>query len=123
MFNCLLDNESMIKKHILNDNNLRRKKKEKKYKKLMDGINRNTIIYLCIQFALIMFCSFYLITFCGIYTGTKDKIFTAYGIAFIEIVIIKIIYGAVLGVLRKVSLCNENKIMYNVVLILNKYIS
>ena len=123
MFNCLLDNESMIKKYILDGNNFGRKKIEKRYKKLMDGIKRNTIIYLCIQFALIMFCSFYLITFCGIYTGTKDKIFTAYGIAFIEIVIIKIIYGAVLGVLRKVSLCNENKIMYNVVLILNKFIS
>ena len=56
-------------------------------------------------------------------TTTKNKIFTAYGIAFIEIIIIKIIYGAILGILRKVSLYTQNNTMYNVVLILNKYIS
>ena len=70
-----------------------------------------------------MFCSFYLITFCGIYSGLKIKIFQAYGIAFIEIVIIKIIYGAILGILRKISLYLENKKLYNIVLIFNKYIS
>ena len=124
IFYCLLDNERMIKKNILiRKKTFEGKKKERKYNKLMKVIKRNIIIYLCIQFALIMFCSFYLITFCGIYTGTKNKIFTAYGIAFIEIIIIKIIYGAVLGILRKVSLYIQNNTMYNVVLILNKYIS
>ena len=123
-FYCLLDNDGKIRK-IIEDKKkiINRRKKEKKYNKLIDGIKRNIIIYLCIQFVLITFCSFYLITFCGIYRATKNKIFQAYGIAFIEIIIIKIIYGAILGILRKVSLYTEKSKLYNIVLIFNKYIS
>ena len=123
-FYCLLDNDGKIRK-IIEDKKMiiNRKKKENKYNKLIYGIKRNIIIYLCIQFVLITFCSFYLITFCGIYIGTKNKIFQAYGIALIEIIIIKIIYGAILGILRKVSLYAEKSKLYNIVLIFNKYIS
>ena len=81
------------------------------------------IIYLVLQFLILTFCSFYLITFCGIYIRTKKNVFQSYGIAFIEIIIIKIIYGFILGVLRKVSLSQKIKILYNIVLILNKYVS
>ena len=81
------------------------------------------IIYFVLQFLIIIFCSFYLVAFCGIYIGTKKNVFQSYGIAFIEIIIIKIIYGFILGVLRKVSLSQKIKILYNIVLILNKYVS
>ena len=123
IFCSLLENNNKVKLFMKEQKRLNRIRKEKKYQKLMSGIKRNIIIYLIIQFCLIMFCSFYLITFCGIYLGTKTKVFQAYGIAFIEIIIIKIIYGAILGILRKISLYAEKTILYNVVLIFNKYIS
>ena len=123
IFCCLLENNNKVKSFMKGEKSLSKIRKQKKYNKLMSAIKRNIIIYLCIQFALIMFCSFYLITFCGIYLGTKEKVFQAYGIAFIEIIIIKIIYGAILGVLRKVSLYTKKSMLYNVVLIFNKYIS
>ena len=119
MFCCLLDNEHKIRK--LNITVI--DKKEEKYNRIIYKIKRNMIIYLVLQFLIILFCSFYLITFCGIYVGTKKNVFESYGIAFIEVIIIKIIYGFILGVLRKVSLLKEIKILYNIVLIFNKYIS
>ena len=119
IFCCLLDNEINVKKI----NNEIKQKKEQKYKKIISKIKRNMIIYLVLQFLILTFCSFYLITFCGIYIRTKKNVFQSYGIAFIEIIIIKIIYGFILGVLRKVSLSQKIKILYNIVLILNKYVS
>ena len=120
LFCCLLNNEHKVKKlNSINDNN----KKEEKYNKIMYKIKRNMIIYFILQFLIILFCSFYLITFCGIYIGTKKRIFQSYGIAFIEIIIIKIIYGFILGLLRKISLLKEVNTLYNIVLIFNKYIS
>ena len=122
LFCCLLNNEYKIKKiNQMNSNN--RRKKEEKVEKLIYKIKRNIIIYLVLQFLIILFCSFYLITFCSIYIGTKKNIFQSYGIAIVEIIIIKIIYGFILGVLRKVSLYNEIEPLYAIVTILNKYIS
>ena len=72
---------------------------------------------------LFAFCSIYLIAFCGIYLGTKKRIFIAYAIAVIEIIILKIIYGFVLGILRKISIYYEKYRLYNVILFFNKYIS
>ena len=122
LFTCLLSNEHKVKKlyNVKSSNNA---KVEEKFNKISYKIKRNVIIYLVIQFLLILFCSFYLITFCGIYLGTKNHIFESYGIAFIEIIIIKIIYGLILGILRKVSLYKKISLLYNIVLILNKYIS
>ena len=119
MFCCLLDNEHKIKK--LNITTFG--KKEEKYNRIIYKIKRNMIIYLVLQFLIILFCSFYLITFCGIYVATKKNVFESYGIAFIEIIIIKIVYGFILGILRKVSLIKEISLLYNITLILNKYIS
>ena len=121
LFCCLLNNEYKMKK--INQINNNKRKKEEKVEKLIYKIKRNIIIYLVLQFLIILFCSFYLITFCGIYIGTKKNIFQSYGIAIVEIIIIKIIYGFILGVLRKVSLFNEIKPLYAIVTILNKYIS
>jgi hypothetical protein len=122
LFCCLLNNEYKIKK-LDNISQLDKDKKQKKISNCLYSIKRNIIIYFVLQFVLIMFCSFYLITFCGIYTGTKSKLFQSYGIAFIEIIIIKIIYGLILGILRKVSLAKESSCMYNLILIFNQYLS
>ena len=121
LFCCILNNEYKIKK--INQINNNKRNKEDKVNKLIYKIKRNIIIYLVLQFLIILFCSFYLITFCGIYIGTKKNIFLSYGIAIVEIIIIKIIYGFILGVLRKISLFNEIKPLYSIVTILNKYIS
>ena len=119
MFYCLLDNKHKVKKL----NNTNEEKKEEKFKRIIYIIKRNVIIYMVLQFLIMLFCSFYLITFCGIYIGTKKDIFESYGIAFIEIIIIKIVYGFILGILRKISLIEEISLLYNITLILNKYIS
>lgn len=119
---CLLNNEYKIKK-LDNIAQLDKDKKKKKISNCIYSIKRNIIIYFVLQFVLIMFCSFYLITFCGIYTGTKSKLFQSYGIAFIEIIIIKIIYGFILGILRKLSLAKESTCMYKLILIFNQYLS
>ena len=47
----------------------------------------------------------------------------SYGIALIEVVIIKILYGLILGVLRKISLTYEINKLYSIVLFLDLYIS
>ena len=123
LFYCLIDNSNNIrnlfKKHT-SSNNI---KKMSKLNKLISGIKRNVVIYLVIQFVLIVLCSLYLITFCGVYTGTKTKVFLSYAFALVTIVLIKIIYGFVLGILRKISLFAEKIGLYNVVLFFNKYIS
>ena len=122
LFCCLLNNEYKIKK-LDNIAQLDKEKKKKKINNCIYNIKRNIIIYYVLQFVLVMFCSFYLITFCGIYIGTKSKLFQSYGIAFIEIIIIKIIYGFILGILRKLSLAKESSCIYNLTLIFNQYLS
>ena len=94
-----------------------------KLNKLISVIKKDIVIYLVIEFVLIVLCSLYLIAFCGVYTGTKSKLFLSYAFALVTIVIIKIIYGFILGILRKISLFAEKSGLYNVVLIFNKYIS
>ena len=51
-----------------------------------------------------------------------NKVFKAYGFALIEILIIKIIYGIVLGILRKVSLTKQKMTLYDVVLFMDTYL-
>jgi hypothetical protein len=124
LFSCLVENSNKLRKlfgRAISTFNM--EKKLRKFNKLIGEIKRNIVIYLVIQFILILFCSFYLITFCGIYTGTKTKLFLAYGFAVIEIIIIKCIYGLILGVLRKISLYAEKRSLYNFVLFFNKYLS
>ena len=122
IFCCLLNNEYKIRR-MKNLKNMKFEKKGNKINNIIYKIKRNMVVYLTLQFLIILFCSFYLITFCGIYIGTKSKIFQSYGIAFIEIIIIKILYGLILGILRKISLLKKISILYNIILIFNKYIS
>jgi hypothetical protein len=124
LFYCLIDNSNSIRKLFKKNNNtFNNEKKMVRLNKLISGIKRGAIIYLVIQFILIFLCSFYLIAFCGIYTGTKTKLFLSYAFAIVTIAIIKIVYGLILGILRKISLFAEKNTLYNVVLIFNKYIS
>ncbi len=95
---------------------------EKKYNNLACKIKLKIIIYSIIEFLLLAFCFIYFVTFCTVYTGTKNKVFKSYGIALIEILIIKIVYGIVLAILRKVSLSKEKKTLYDIVVFMNTYL-
>ena len=95
---------------------------EKKCNNLGWKLKLKVAIYTIIQFLLLAFCFIYLVTFCTVYTGTKDKVFQSYGIALIEILIIKILYGIALAILRRVSLTKQKKTLYEIVLLMNTYL-
>ena len=123
LFCCLIDNVNNIRKLFKKNSSFNHEKKMVKFNKLISNIKRDIIVYLVIQFVIIILCSFYLIIFCGIYTGTATKLFLSYAFSLVTIAIIKIVYGLVLGILRKISLFAEKNSLYNAVLIFNKYIS
>ena len=79
-------------------------------------------IYSIIEFLLIIFAFLYLTVFGSVYTGTQSNTFKTYGIALIEILIIKILYGTALAIMRQVSLSKQKKGLYNVVLFMNTYL-
>ena len=128
MILCLLTNNDKIKEilKLIHYNKKLNLKKEnnisKKYNNLMWKVKFKIAFYSVIQFLLLIFCFLYLTVFCSVYTGTKTKIFKAYGIALIEILIIKIIYAIVLAILRYVSLTNRKKGLYDVVKFMNTYL-
>ena len=93
------------------------------YKKMMYWHQIKLIIFYAIEFILVIFFTLYLTGFCGIYIATKTKLVESYGIALIEVVIIKILYGLVLGILRKVSLVYKINILYKIVKYLDLYVS
>ena len=116
---------------INNDKNIKELSKEKnnkdktgqKYNKMMFWLKIKIIIFYAVEFILLIIFFLYLISFCGVYNATSLKLVESYGIALIEIVIIKVLYGLVLGILRKISLSYEINILYNIVRILDLYIS
>ena len=93
------------------------------YKKMMYWHQIKLIIFYAIEFILVIFFTLYLTGFCGIYIATKTKLVESYGIALIEVVIIKILYGLVLEILRKVSLVYKINILYKIVKYLYLYVS
>ena len=95
----------------------------KKYNQLMRQMRLRISIFYVIMFMIIIFCTIYLISFYSIYTGTKRRVLIAYFISLFEIVIIKLIYGICLASLRLASKVNKLKSLYNLVYILDKYIS
>ena len=125
---CLWSNNDKIKEilkliHINKKYGINNEKMmEKKYNNLACKIKLKIIIYSIIEFLLLAFCFIYFVTFCTVYTGTKDKVFKSYGIALIEILIIKIVYGIVLAILRKISLSKEKKTLYDIVVFMNTYL-
>ena len=94
-----------------------------KYNKMMFWAKIKIIIFYAVVFILCIIFFLYLMAFCGVNIGTKAKLFESYGIALIEVAIIKILYGIVLGILRKISLTYEIEKLYFIVRILDLYIS
>ena len=74
-----------------------------------------------IGFSLLFF--FYLSLFGSIYTGTKQKIFIAYGIALAEILVVKIVYAIILSLLRKAALSCECSCLYTFVKFMDLFLS
>jgi len=95
----------------------------KKYKEQTSQMRFRIFIFYLLMFAIIIFCTIYLISFFSIYTGTKKKVFIAYIISLVEILIIKIIYGLCLAALRLASKVNKKKSLYDLVYIFDKFIS
>ena len=125
---CLWSNNDKIKDLLKLIHNCKKykvnrdKNIKKKYDNIAWKIKFKVIVYSIIEFLLLGFCFVYFVTFCTVYTGTMSKVFKAYGIALIEVLIIKIIYGIVLAILRKISLDKENKTLYNIILFMNTYL-
>ena len=125
---CLLTNKGKYNE-ILNIKNSKKKSKEKKtelinkkYEALISKMKIKLIIYYIVQFILIIFFFIYLLALGAVFPGTMKKIFASYGVAILEVIIIKILYGLILGVLRSVSLSGQKSGMYNIVKIFDKYI-
>ena len=125
---CLWNNNDKIKeilrlihaskKYGINKDNVI----NKKYDNLGYKIKFKVAVYTFIEFLLLAFSFSYLVTFGTVYTGTINKVLKSYGIALIEVLIIKIIYGITLSILRKISLDKGKKSLYNVVLFMDTYL-
>ena len=128
IFLCLLSNKGKYNE-ILNIKKSKKKNKEikdqmikKKCNLLISKMKTKMIIYFIIQFILIRFFFIYLVTLCAVYSGTMTRIFSSYGIAILELIILKLIYGLILGILRNYSLSNQKSGLYKFVLIFDKYL-
>ena len=128
VFLCLLTNNDKIKEllkliHFNNKYNMNKGKIIiKKFKNLEWKIKFKFGIYTLIEFILLIFSFLYLTVFCTVYTGTQSKTFKEYGIALIEILIIKILYAIALAIMRYISLTKQKKKLYDVVLFMNTYL-
>ena len=128
VFLCLLSNNDKIKEvlKMIHYNNKYNMNKESaiyiKKSKLMWKIKFKIAIYSIFEFLCLIFSFLYLSVFCSVYTGTKTKVFKAYGIALIEVLIIKILYGIALSIMRYISLSKQKKGLYEVVLFMNTYL-
>ena len=128
IFLCLLSNKGKYNEILI----IRKSKKKNKENKaqlinkkinlLISKMKTKMIIYFIIQFILIILFFIYLVTLCAVYSATSNKIFSSYGIAILEIILLKIIYGLILGILRYSSLSSQNKGLYNFVIFFDKYL-
>ena len=118
----LINNDRKIKEidEIPKDN---RSEISEKFKKLLFWSKIKIIIFYAIEFILTFIFYLYLIAFCGTYIGTRDDLAESYGITLVEVVIIKILYGLVLAILRKISLVYEISKLYSIVRFLDLYIA
>ena len=112
----LINNEKQIKEKENNNMN-------EKFNKMMFWIKIKIIIFYAVVYVLSFIFFLYLIAFCGVYNATSLKLVESYGIALIEVAIIKVLYGGVLGILRIISLTFQIKILYTIVRFLDLYIS
>jgi len=118
----LINNDRKIKE-IETINKENKREIGEKFNKMMYWAKIKMIIFYIAEFILLIIFFFYLIAFCGVNTGTSSILVEGYGIALIEVIIIKVLYGLVLGILRKISLSYEINILYTIVRFLDLYIS
>ena len=132
LFSFLINFEGSIRdltkeKHELikkgdDDNGKNEEKYYRHYRCLMIQIKIRVSILHIFAFLLSLCCAIYLISFFSLYTGTKSKVLKIYYISIIEIVLIKLVYGAILAAFRIMSREGKLKILYTFVYILDKYI-
>ena len=128
IFLCLLTNNDKVKDllkmiHYNNKFNWNKGNEiNRKYKNLMWKVKFKFVIYSVIELLLIIFAFLYLTAFGSVYSGTQSNTFKTYGIALIEILIIKILYGTALAIMRHVSLSKQKKVLYDIVLFMNTYL-
>jgi hypothetical protein len=126
LFICLFTNRSKYNEIMLIKKSKKKQNKiqliNQKVNSIISKMKIKMIVYYIIQFIILIFFFIYLVTLCAVYSGTMKKIFTSYGIAIIEIIIIKILYGLILGILRFLSISNQQKGLYSFILFLDKYI-
>ena len=127
IFLCLLNNDEIIRRYIRkrmngtgDSENVRRN--NRKFNDLLCKIKTGMIVYFVIQFIFAIVCFLYVTVFCAVYIGTKKKIFKTYGIALLEVTIIKIVYGIILGILRKVGLLKQSAVAYKIAYYLDKFL-
>ena len=94
-----------------------------KYSKMIKCSKIKLAIYYVLQFSLLIVFFLYLMVFCYLYSATQSNLVESYLIALIEVVIIKVVYGLILGILRKISLAYELNKLYTVVRFLDLYIA
>ena len=129
IFLCILNNEDIIKKYLKRQINTTNSSKNddvklnnKKFNNLLYKIKTGMVAFFIVEFVLGIICLLYLSTFCAVYVGTKKNIFKTYGIALVEVLIIKIIYGLLLGIFRKVGLAKQKKVLYNIAYYLDNFV-
>ena len=125
IFLCIISNEGIIKRYLrakLNKANKDENKLQKKFDDLKFKVKIRMIIYFVLIFLVGISCLLYITTFCAVYTGTKKYVFRTYGIALVEVLIIKIIYGIILGILRKIGLTKQNRALYKIAYYFDKLI-
>ena len=90
---------------------------------MKNGVLIKLITFYLIDYAVTLYCSFYMILFCSIYKGTKANVFKTYGIALLEIFIIRVVYAIILALLRYMALSMRSKGFYNFVKFMDYYLS
>jgi len=120
IFLCILTNDDKIQRYIKkridssNDSESNVRRNSRKFNDLLCSIKTGMIVYFVIQFIFALVCLLYVTLFCAVYVGTKTQVFKTYAIALLEVLIIKIVYGIILGILRKVGLSKRSRIAYQI---------
>lgn len=120
IFLCILTNDDKIQRYIRkridssNDSESNIRRNSRKFNDLLCSIKTGMIVYFVIQFIFAVVCLLYVTLFCAVYVGTKTQVFKTYAIALIEVLIIKIVYGIILGILRKVGLSKRSRTAYQI---------
>ncbi len=129
IFLCIINNDTIINKYMnksltksTTSENSDLRENNKMMNKLVSKIRNGMIIYFIIELIAVILCLLYVTTFSAIYIGTKAKVFKTYLITLVELLIIKIVYGIILGILRKIGLDKKIKTLYKIAYYFDRYI-